>query len=68
MLYLASSSRSDIIFAIHQCIRLCSYPKKSYKEAAKRIGYYLKRTKDKQINYTFEQTKGIEVYVDADIT
>ena len=63
--YLASASRLDILFAIHQSARFCSCTKKSHEEAIKRIGCYLKKTKDKGIIYTFNETKGIEIYADA---
>jgi len=66
MSYLASTSRPDILFAVHQCARFSSCPKKSHEEAVKRIGRYLKRTKDKGMIYEFDPTKGIEVFVDAD--
>ena len=56
---LASTSRPDILFAVHQCARFSSCPKRSHEEAVKRIGRYLKRTKDKGIIYEFDPTKGI---------
>ena len=66
MSYLASTSRPDILFAVHQCTRFCLCPKQSHKEAVKRIGCYLKRIKDKGMIYTFDHTNSIEVFVDVD--
>ena len=66
MSYLASTPRPGILFPVHQCARFCSCPKRSHEEAVKRIGCYLKRTKDKGMICTFNPTKGIEVFVDTD--
>ena len=66
ILCLASTSRPDILFAVHQCARFSSCPNRSHEESVKRIGGYLKRTKDKGIIYAFDPIKGIEVFVDAD--
>ena len=64
--YLASISWPEILFSVHQYTRFCANPMRSHEESVKRIGRYLKRTKDKGINFTFDATKGIEVFVDAD--
>jgi hypothetical protein len=42
--YLASSTRPDIAFAIHQCARFCVNPKRSHELAIHRIVRYLKST------------------------
>jgi hypothetical protein len=47
--FLEKSTRPDIAFAVHQCARYSSNPKKSHGEAVKRIGRYLKATKDEGI-------------------
>ena len=64
--YLSATTRPDILFAVHQCARFCSSPMRSHEEAVKRIGRYLKRTKNKGIIFKFDASKGIEVFVDAD--
>ena len=66
MSYLANSIRPNILFTVHQCARFSSNPKKSHKEAVKRIGCYLKCTKEKGIIFKFDATKWIEVFMDAD--
>ena len=66
MSYLASTSRTDILFAMHQCARFSLCPKRCHEEAAKRLGRYLKQTKEKVIVHVFDTTKGIEVCVHAD--
>lgn len=63
--YLASSSRPDIAFAVHQAARFCSDPKLSHEQAVKRIVRYLKGTNDKGIIMTPDPSKGIECFVDA---
>ena len=37
LLYLASSTRADIQYAVHQCARFTHDPKRSHEEAVKRI-------------------------------
>ena len=66
MSYLASRTRPDVLFAVHQCARVSSNPMLSHEEVVKRIGRCLKRTKDKLINFEFDPTKGIEVFAEAD--
>ena len=66
MNYLASTTRPNILFSVHQAAKFCSDLKKSHEEAVKRIGRYLKKTFDKDIIFKFDQTVPIEVYVDAD--
>ena len=68
MSYLANSARPDILFAVHQCARFSSNPKKSREEVVKRNGCYLKYTKEKGMIFKFNTTKGIEVFADADFT
>ena len=45
--YLEKATRSDISFAVHQCARFVSEPKKEHGEAVRWLGRYLKGTKDK---------------------
>ena len=46
MLYLASNTRLDISFDIHQCAQFTHNTKVSHKTAVKRICWYLQGTKD----------------------
>ena len=46
MMYLASNSRPDIVFAVHQCARFTHCPRQTNEKALKRISRYLKGTKD----------------------
>jgi hypothetical protein len=62
--YLEKSTRPDLSFAVHQCKRFCSEPKKSHATAMKYIGRYLALTKDKGI-HAIPNSKGFECYVDA---
>ena len=41
MMYLASTTRPDIAFAVHQCARFTHNPKRSHEIALKQIGQYL---------------------------
>ena len=66
MSYLVSTTRPDILFAAHQCARVFSHHMRSHEESNKRIGRYLKCTKEKGIIFGFNPTKGIEVFADAD--
>jgi hypothetical protein len=62
--YLEKSTRPDLSFAVHQCARFCSDPRKSHATAVKYIGRYLATTKDKGIHVK-PNDKGFECYVDA---
>ena len=64
--YLTGSVRPDIAMAVHQCARFSVNPKRSHEQAVMRIGRYLLATRDKGMVYKPVQTKGLEVYVDAD--
>ena len=66
MNYLASTSRPDIVFSVHQAARLFSNPKRRHEEAVKGISRHLKRTSDRGIARQFDATRPIEVFVDAD--
>jgi len=67
LLYLASNSRPDIAFAVHQCARFTHSPKASHEEAVLRIMRYLQGTKDNGLIFR-PNMKAISVdcYVDAD--
>ena len=59
-------SRSDISYAVHQCARFCSDPKKEHGQAIRWLGRYLRHTRDKGTVLKPNLNKGLEVYVDAD--
>ena len=64
--YLASTTRPDVLYAVHQCARFSANPRLSHERAVKRIVRYLKKTRDKGIIMTPDREKGIQCYVDAD--
>ena len=67
LLYLASNSRPDIAFAVHQCARFTHNPKASHEKGLLRICAYLKGTQDKGLIFkpTFDNI-AVDCYVDAD--
>jgi hypothetical protein len=65
MNYLAMTTRPDIAFAVHQCARFCSDPRKPHYEAVKRIARYLALTRDKGLTLR-PGDPTMECYVDAD--
>ena len=68
MLYLAGHTRPDISFAVHQCARFSFNPKRMHGKYLKRIGKYLKNTRDKGIILKPSKELKIDAYPDADFT
>ena len=67
LIYLASNSRPDIAFAVHQCARFTHHPRLIHEQALKRIGRYLVGTKTKGLILDPKRNDlGIDLYVDAD--
>ena len=66
LMYLATNSRPDIAFAVHQCARFTHAPKASHATAVKRILRYLQGTKDKGMTLTPTTDMNVNCYVDAD--
>ena len=66
MLYLAGHTRPDITFAVHQCARFSFGPRHPHGVALKRIGKYLKNTRDKGIILNPSKEIKIDAYPDAD--
>jgi hypothetical protein len=67
--YLQANSRPDISFAVSQCARFASSPRRSHEQALERIGQYLKSTSNNgQLLHptNFTDTFSTDVYVDAD--
>jgi hypothetical protein len=68
MLGYLETTRSDISYATHQCARFSSDPKSEHEKAVRWIGRYLKGTRDKGMTFTPDESKGLEVHVDADFS
>jgi hypothetical protein len=66
LLYVSSSTRPDIQFAVHQCARYTHHPRRRHEEAIKRIGRYLAGTRDKGITFRPNAELTLDCYVDAD--
>ena len=66
MMYLASNSRPDIQFAVHQCARFTHMPKKSHSEGVKRIVRYLLGTRECGLTFLPDSNMKLDCYVDAD--
>ena len=63
--YLEKATRSDIAYAVHQCARFVSDPKKEHGDAVRWLGRYLLGTRDKGTIMRPIPDKDLEVYVDA---
>ena len=66
MLYLASSTRPDISFAVHQCSRFRHNTKVSQETAVKRICRYLQGTKENGLVFNPSTKLVVDCYADAD--
>ena len=66
MLYLASNSRPDIAFAVHQCARFNQCPRLKHEQAVKRIARFLKGTREKGFIFTPTGELNLEVHANAD--
>ena len=65
---LAGRNRPDTLFYVHQCAKYSIYPRQSHEEDVKRIGRYLKKTKDKGLVFTLIGSNKLKYYADADFT
>ncbi|KAI2502092.1 hypothetical protein MHU86_12322 [Fragilaria crotonensis] len=63
--YLKKATRSDIAYAVHQCARFVSDPKKEHGDAVRWLGRYLLGTRDKGTIMQPMTDKDLEVFVDA---
>jgi hypothetical protein len=63
--YLEKGSRSDIAYIVHQCARFVEDPKMEHGQALRRLGRYLKGTRNKGTIYYPDESRGLEVFVDA---
>jgi hypothetical protein len=66
LLYLAGHTRPDIAYAVNCCARYMFCPKRSHELALKRIGRYLKATRDRGLVLNPTKELKISCYPDAD--
>ena len=66
MLYLAGHSRPDIAYAVNCCARYMFNPRLSHEKALKRIGRYLKATRNKGLILKPTGMLKVDAYPDAD--
>ena len=66
MLYLASNTRPDISFAVHQWARFTHNTKVSHKKAVKRICSYLQGTDENGLVFNPSKKLVVDCYADAD--
>ena len=66
MLYLASNTRPDISFAVHQCAWFTQNTKVSHETAVNRIFRYLQGTKDNNLVFNPSKKRVVDCYADAD--
>jgi hypothetical protein len=64
--YLSMTSRPDIAFAVHQCARFSTCPRRIHEIAVRRICRYLHGTKDKGYILKPTSSRNLNCYVDAD--
>ena len=64
MLYLASKTRPDISFAVHQCDRFTHNTKASHRTAVKRICRYLQGTNDNSLLFNPSKKLVVDCYAD----
>jgi hypothetical protein len=68
LLYLASNSRPDIAFAVHQCARFSHCPRASHEIALKKICRYLHGTSTQGLIFRPSKEFSIDCYVDSDFS
>ena len=68
LMYLVGNAHPEIQFAVHQCARFTHSPRKSHKQAVKRIAHYLKGILDKDQGLMFKKTDDLtlDCFVDTD--
>ena len=64
--YLDQCTRPDIVYAVHQCARFSSNPRKENTDAVEYIGPYLKGTSELGISFNPDISKSFECFADAD--
>jgi hypothetical protein len=66
MQYMSGHTRPNIAFAVSQCDRFSSNPKKTHAAALKRSGRYLLQARDRGLLLNPLDSFEIECFVDAD--
>ena len=66
LLYLAGHTRPDIAYAVNCCARYMFCPKRSHELALKRIGRYLKASRDRGLVLNPSKLLKVDCYPDAD--
>ena len=66
MLYLASNTRTNISFSVHQCARFTHNTKVSHETDVKRICRYLQGTKDNGLVFNPSKKLVVDCYANAD--
>ena len=61
--FLEKSTHPDISVSIHQCAQFQDNPNRSYLEAVRTIGHYLRGTRDTGIMMRLDHTKSFECWV-----
>ena len=64
--YLEKTSRPEIAYAVHQCARYSSNPRRSHTQAVIYLAKYLKGTRDCGMVLNPKPDEGVVVYADAD--
>ena len=64
--YLEKGTRPELAYAVHQCSRYSSNPRKAHGDAVKNIGRYLLGTHDKGMIIEPNIDRSFEVHVDPD--
>ena len=64
--YLEKCTRPDIAYAAHQCARFTEAPKVEHAKAVRWLARYLKGTRDEGIILEPDESKHLNMYVDAD--
>ena len=67
ILHLASNTRPDISFAVHQCAWFTHNTKASHKTAVKRICRYLQGTKENGIVFNPSKKLVVDCYANVDL-
>ena len=66
MLYLASNSRPDLAFGVHQCARFNHCPRLCHEVAVKRIARYLKGTRERGFVIKPDTKLELQMFADSD--
>ena len=66
MLYMASNTRPDISFAVHQCYQFTHNTMASHEMTLKKICWYLQDTKDNGLVFNPYKKLMLDCYADAD--